>query len=123
MNAVQSIALSVFLLVTDAITASAWAPPEQVVFRQVDLENSSETSANVSIGDLDGVGDSDVVLAKGRHWPLSGDLNGDGTIDLIVGDDRLGTLVCLTDGWGSFPNMIAVGQSKPAPYAIAYARV
>lgn len=34
------------------------------------LERTSETSANVSIGDVDGDGDLDIVLAKGRHWPL-----------------------------------------------------
>src|SRR5437867_10630006 len=34
------------------------------------LEESSETSANVSIGDLNGDGYADIVLAKGRHWPL-----------------------------------------------------
>jgi hypothetical protein len=34
------------------------------------LEQSSETSANVSIGDLTGHGNHDLILAKGRHWPL-----------------------------------------------------
>jgi hypothetical protein len=34
------------------------------------LEQTSETSANVSIGDVDGDGRLDIVLVKGRHWPL-----------------------------------------------------
>jgi len=34
------------------------------------LEPSSETSANVNIGDVNADGHLDVVLAKGRHWPL-----------------------------------------------------
>ena len=38
--------------------------------RTLMLERTSETSANVSIGDVDGDGDLDIVLAKGRHWPL-----------------------------------------------------
>jgi hypothetical protein len=38
--------------------------------RVVLLEQKSETSANVSIGDVDGDGKLDIVLAKGRHWPL-----------------------------------------------------
>jgi hypothetical protein len=43
------------------------------------LENTAATSANVSIGDVDGDGHPDIVIAKGRHWPLiSRVLIGDG---------------------------------------------
>jgi len=38
--------------------------------RVLPIETTSETSANVSIGDLNGDGNLDLVLAKGRHWPL-----------------------------------------------------
>ena len=35
------------------------------------LETVSESTANASIGDLNGDGHLDIVLAKGRHWPLA----------------------------------------------------
>jgi hypothetical protein len=44
------------------------------------LETTSETSANVSIGDLNGDGNLDIVLVKGRHWPLKS--------RVLVGDGR-----------------------------------
>ena len=59
--------------------------------RAVLLETTSETSANVSIGDVNGDGRLDVVLAKGRHWPLVDRvLLGDGAGHFAPGYD-LGT--------------------------------
>ena len=47
--------------------------------RVLQLETTSETSANVGIGDLNGDGNLDILLVKGRHWPLmSRALLGDG---------------------------------------------
>lgn len=51
----------------------------------------------------------------------AGDLTGDGAIDLIVGDDRLGTFVCLNDGKGNFSKTIALGNPKLVAYAISVA--
>ena len=85
--------------------------------RHLLLETTSETSANVSIGDLNADGNLDIVLIKGRHWPLisrvllgdskghfptaynlgetayrsySGrlvDLDGDGSLDVVLSND------------------------------------
>src|SRR5688572_33158827 len=82
----------------------------------INLEQTSEDSANVSIGDLDADGDLDLVLAKGRHTPLVdrillndgrgnftasdlgtadrtysavlADLDGDRDLDIVVSNDR-----------------------------------
>lgn len=48
--------------------------------RPVRLEETGATSANISLGDLNGDGHVDAVLVKGRHWPLPERvLIGDGT--------------------------------------------
>src|SRR5713101_8618526 len=85
--------------------------------RGVEIETVAETTANVSIGDLNGDGHLDLVLAKGRHWPLPdvvlfgdgkghftpgpplpnkpdrsysaplADLDGDGDLDIVLSND------------------------------------
>jgi reactive intermediate/imine deaminase len=50
--------------------------------RTLMLEDSGATSANASVGDVNRDGHLDIVLVKGRHWPLRNLVrlgNGDGT--------------------------------------------
>lgn len=50
----------------------------------IHLETTADTSANASMGDLDGDGDLDIVLAKGRHDPL---------VDRVLINDGMGGFV------------------------------
>src|SRR4030095_7501429 len=68
------------------------------------LEQSAETSANVSIGDLNGDGFPDLVLAKGRHWPL---------IDRVL----------LNDGHGQFPIAHNLGDIADRSYSVTLADI
>jgi hypothetical protein len=54
--------------------------------RSAPLEDSAATSASVSVGDLNADGHQDIVLVKGRHWPLDNLVllgNGDGTFQPV----------------------------------------
>jgi len=66
--------------------------------RAVFLEDSAATSANVSAGDVNGDGHMDLVLVKGRHWPL---------VDIVL----------LGDGQGGFQAPYSVGPRPDRSYS------
>jgi hypothetical protein len=116
--------------------------PLAVVELSRPVEVEYETTANASLGDLDGDGDLDVVLAKGRHGPLVNlvglndggggftfhdldagadrsysaglaDFNGDGYLDVAVGNDSPDTKsVHFGDGRGQFHLAGSFGDAK-----------
>jgi len=126
-------AVSLLLLVR---TKGQVPPASKDVFRSFDrvllLEEKGETSAGVNVGDLNGDGLLDIVLGKGRHWPLYNrvllndgkgaftarnlgtapdrtysaalaDLDRDGDLDIVVSNDAPDRkLVYLNDGKGHF---------------------
>ncbi|MCA2988530.1 MAG: VCBS repeat-containing protein [Gemmatimonas sp.] len=123
-------ALGLCVAASAAVASQTSAP--RVFARVLLLETTSETSASVSLGDIDNNGTLDVVLAKGRHWPLVdqilrndgrghfstqpladsadrtysaalADLDGDGDLDIVVSNDKPDRkLIYLNDGAGHF---------------------
>ena len=85
-----------------AVVAALWIGAQPAALPRFDrvvlLETTSETSANVHIGDVNGDGHLDIMLAKGRHW---------GLVDRIL----------LGDGRGGFPSAYDLGPASDKTYS------
>lgn len=78
--------------------SSPQTPGSRSFQRQLALEDSAATSANVSVGDVNADGHQDILLVKGRHWPLE-------------------NLVLLGDGSGAFQPAYPVGAQADRSYS------
>ncbi len=104
------------------------------------LGTLSNLTASARLGDFDGDGDLDVAVANGRHWPQQNflflnqvrgrfnvqrrlgkdlrttyatevaDLDGDGDLDIAVGNDMAPSQVMLNDGHGRFVPGAILGE-------------
>jgi hypothetical protein len=93
-------AIPVCAIEAPPLSAGKAAPPPSLprFERTLLLETKAETSANVAIGDVNGDGNPDLVLAKGRHWPL---------VDRVL----------LGDGHGRFPQAYDLGSASDRSYS------
>jgi hypothetical protein len=84
------------------------------------LETTSETSANVSFGDVNKDGHLDIVLARGRHWPLVDRvLLGNGRVDIFVGHVESLSTVYFNNGAGRGFTSVHFGDNKGTVYGFA----
>lgn len=91
------LAVVLLALASPLVESRAQAPLPQFD-RVLLLETTAETSANASIGDVNGDGKPDIVLAKGRHWPL---------VDRVL----------IGDGKGGFAPARDLGTASDRSYA------
>ncbi|MFZ9899332.1 MAG: FG-GAP-like repeat-containing protein [Gemmatimonadaceae bacterium] len=81
-----------------AASAAGTGPGARRFERALALEDSGYTSASASVGDVNRDGHQDIVLVKGRHWPLQ-------------------NLVLLGDGRGHFQRPIPVDTAADRSYS------
>ncbi len=107
---------------------------------ELTLGKNSNRTASLRIADIDRDGNLDVVVANGRHWPEQNvllmnqgqatfsaprnlgnqpdpsyatelaDLDGDGDLDIAVGNDRKANRIFLNDGTGQFDDGSEFGE-------------
>lgn len=106
------------LFLAAALTQTAFAQKYVYFTDSLQLEARSDTTANISFGDFNGDGHLDILLVKGRHWPIVdrillgdgkggiqkaydlgsiadrsytgglADFNGDGFLDIAISNDN-----------------------------------
>lgn len=139
----QIAVITLFAVLMIAGTSPAQEQPTERLRLVASLGTYKEKTASISAGDIDGDGDHDLIVANGRHWagqnrvfvndgqgdfsverllygqtdktyatPLA-DLDGDGDLDVVVGNDRQPSYVLLNDGSGNFEKSEHVGGIVP----------